>query len=68
MLFQDVNILLIYLGVLDMILFILFIISTLKCLSNFGKGLKAIMFKNKLKLNEISSDSPDFKDIQYTDL
>ena len=46
-------------GVLDIILFIFFIISTLKCISNFGKGLKKIIFKNKLKLNEISEDSPD---------
>jgi hypothetical protein len=52
-----------FLAVLDIILLVLFIISTLKCISNFGKGLKKLIFKNKLKNNEISEDSPDLKNI-----
>lgn len=52
-------------GVIDIILFVLFIVSTLKCMSNFGKGLKPVMLRNKLRLNEISKDSPDLKDISF---
>ncbi len=42
-------------------MFLLIIISTVKCYANFDKGLKNIIFKNKIKLNEMSKDSPDFK-------
>jgi hypothetical protein len=44
--------------VLDVILFGLVIISTLKCISNFEKGLKKLIFRNKMNIG-INNDTLD---------
>lgn len=48
--------------VLHFVILILFVISTVKCILNFGKGLKGLIAKNKRK-----NDDSDFNDIQLTD-
>jgi hypothetical protein len=52
-------------GILDEIILILIIVSTIMCVNNFGKGLKEMLLKQQLALNSSSvtqlSEMPENK-------